>query len=920
MKRILLPAVLLLACATAPAQTAMVKDTTLRTYPYSDPDPVARTSKIYPYYRYHGFTSTGEDMTWKMVVLENDYLRVKIFPEIGGKIWSVYDKKNSQELFYDNDVVKFRDIAMRGPWTSGGIEFNYGVIGHAPSCSAPVDYKVEKKADGSVSCYIGVQELLTRTRWMVEINLPKDAVWLRTRTLWHNYSGLFQPYYHWMNSGATVTDDLQLIYPGTYTIGHGGEVTPYPYDEGHDLSQYAGQAFGGAKSMHPGGTHKGYFGTYWPSTDTGMLHFANRDDKLGRKYFSWAQSDHGKIWKELLTDTRPQYVELQSGRLFNQNDVTSVETPYKQFLFSPYGTDEWNEYWLPFAGIGSADDMTLRAVASVKPVSEGSWKVGLFPLQPLRGELAVCSASGKKLLSRSVNLDAAVPFNETLTLSEAPALITIGGLRIWSSDSQDTDRPNVINPEFSMTSAQGYLKRAQYMAGMRDYRGAETMVDSALVIDPALVPALDLRAMLSYRRMDDAAAYADADKVLSIDEYDPWANYVGGLAALRMGKTYDALDRLELAALTAELRSAAHTKLAEIHFAEGDRELAADYVRKSLVGNMYNVTALQIQYQIDADPAVLDRIEGLDPVGHFAAAEKYLAGKMSAEELYSSIFEELKWQNYIEFAAFYHRLGLDSRAVRILDACPEKNALMAIWKAYLNNDAAGLASAENGGLDFVFPFREESCEPLQWAVRNGGGWQSRYLLAQLRDFLGHKAEALSLVEGLDPDYAVFHAYRATLDTDPAAARADLQKACTLDPQQWRYVRDLALNYYDAGDFKTAASVAGAYYAKHKENPHISDAYIKSLMAAGDFVKADKVISTMHVLPFEGQSGTHRMYKEIKLALARQCLDKRQYKQALRYVEQAREWPYRLGTGKPYDDLIDTSEEDALAAEISAHLR
>jgi hypothetical protein len=25
-----------------------------------------------------------------------------------------------------NNVVKFRDIAMRGPWTSGGIEFNFG--------------------------------------------------------------------------------------------------------------------------------------------------------------------------------------------------------------------------------------------------------------------------------------------------------------------------------------------------------------------------------------------------------------------------------------------------------------------------------------------------------------------------------------------------------------------------------------------------------------------------------------------------------------------------------------------------------------------------------------------------------------------------------------------------------------------------
>lgn len=41
--------------------------------------------------------------------------------------------------------MKFRDIAMRGPWTSGGIEFNFGIIGHAPTTSTPVDYLTKKK-------------------------------------------------------------------------------------------------------------------------------------------------------------------------------------------------------------------------------------------------------------------------------------------------------------------------------------------------------------------------------------------------------------------------------------------------------------------------------------------------------------------------------------------------------------------------------------------------------------------------------------------------------------------------------------------------------------------------------------------------------------------------------------------------------
>ena len=63
-----------------------------------------------------------------------------ILPEIGGKIWSAIEKTTGQSFIYFNHVVKFRDIAMRGPWTSGGIEANYGIIGHTPNCFTPVDY------------------------------------------------------------------------------------------------------------------------------------------------------------------------------------------------------------------------------------------------------------------------------------------------------------------------------------------------------------------------------------------------------------------------------------------------------------------------------------------------------------------------------------------------------------------------------------------------------------------------------------------------------------------------------------------------------------------------------------------------------------------------------------------------------------
>ena len=94
-----------------------ISQTAYKTYAFSDPDPVPVFGSIYPYYRYDGFSNKANEKTWTVAELENDFLIIKIFPEIGGKIWSVIDKTSGKELFYGNNVVKFRDIACRNSLT-----------------------------------------------------------------------------------------------------------------------------------------------------------------------------------------------------------------------------------------------------------------------------------------------------------------------------------------------------------------------------------------------------------------------------------------------------------------------------------------------------------------------------------------------------------------------------------------------------------------------------------------------------------------------------------------------------------------------------------------------------------------------------------------------------------------------------------
>ena len=181
-----------------------------KTYGFSDPDDIpilTSNPKIYPYHKYEGYSQDGVEKEWKVVKLENDYIEVYILPEVGGKVWGAIEKSTGEEFIYRNEVMKFRNISMRGPWTSGGIEFNFGIIGHHPSTATPVDYAKSENDDGSVSCTVGNIDLPSRTQWRVEIYLAPDKAYFETRVLWYNPTHNTQSYYNWMTGAAVATSD-----------------------------------------------------------------------------------------------------------------------------------------------------------------------------------------------------------------------------------------------------------------------------------------------------------------------------------------------------------------------------------------------------------------------------------------------------------------------------------------------------------------------------------------------------------------------------------------------------------------------------------------------------------------------------------------------------------------------------------------
>ncbi|MDQ2719617.1 MAG: DUF5107 domain-containing protein [Bacteroidota bacterium] len=904
------------------------------TYPFSDPNPVPDPSSIYyPYFRYDGFTNDPVKKEWKVVELENDFIKVMIMPQIGGKIWTAIDKKNGKPFIYDNDAIKFRDIAMRGPWTSGGLEANFGIFGHTPGVATPVNYLNKKNADGSVSCIISLLDLLTQTRWSMEIMLPKDKAYFITRVLWHNGTPMPQPYYSWMNLGEKVADSLEYIFPGNHYIFHDGKVYDYPINESNhkNISIYDQNNFDSYKSYHVTGAYSKYFGVLWQKENFGMIHFAERQDKIGKKIWIWGLSRQGMIWENLLTDHSGQYSEMQSGRLYNQNAPESVFSPFKQFAFAPYNTDKWSEYWYPFQntdGVASAD---LNGVINLKVV-DGKAVIYISPVGYINDTLKVWDTSENVVFSKFLNLQPLQSFQQNISLKDGEKIgkITLAGsvVKLDDSTSKILERPLDPYPGFDWNTAYGWYLKGKYESETRHYEKAENDIGESLRKEPAFIPALTEMALLQYRKTNYDSAFYFSRKALSVDTYDPAANYYYGLAALKLNKIHDAEDGFEVAAITAEYRSAAYTELSKIQLRKKDYKQAYQYAENSLVNNSENITALQLQYICDrvlgnksGQEKIKTTILQFDPLNHFIRFEDYFQNKNAATKAAFTelIRDELPQQTYLDLAVWYYQLGLLDECKSVLDACPQKDDEILYWLAWLHKDDRDAVmyfeKATNGNAYMIFPFRAETAPVMQWAVTKSTDWKSRYYLALIYAYQNKKEKALQLLENVSSpeNFAPFYVLRSRLRDSSQVnnIQLDLSIAQKIDKNDWRYGKYFAEFLITQNQFKTALQAIEPYYKKDNKNYIAGLLYVHCLLLNNDYADAEKVLKNINILPYEGAKEAHKYYEQTKLMLALQFLKKGNYKAALQRVNEAGQWPESLGAGAPYSNLIDNTLEDQI---------
>jgi len=896
----------------------------IRTYPFGGPDPVpimtrsgmwGNGARLYPYTFIDEFSREAVDRDWTVVRLENPFIEVSVLPEVGGKIWGALEKSTGREFIYTNHALKFREIALRGPWTSGGIEFNFGIVGHTPSGAHPVDYILQKLPDGGVRCVVGNLDLPSRTRWSIAVTVPPDRAYFETRAMWTNPTPLHQSYYAWMNGAVRTSPDMQYTFPGRFHIAHdfSAPLRPWPVDEaGRDLSWYRNNDFGSYKSYFTIGEYAEYFGSYWHQDRFGFGHWARYDDMPGHKAWIWGLSRQGMIWEDLLTDFDGQYTEPQAGRYLNQNDHE---------LFAPYTNDRWREIWFPYTEIGPMDSADPTGVLHVD-IETDAIIVSICPLQYLHGDLVVRQEDpGKEIHRERLRMKPLKVIKKRIPVPSIPRRFTVrvGPGLVFDSDprADDLTRPLRFHP-YGVDSTEGLFLKAGRLERERSYSRALEGYSQVMERDPRHIRAMCRAAEILHRRGEDDRAIKIISRALDIAMYDPEANHVYAMIARSRGDLVNALETLGWASRSMAFRSGAFCRMGEIHLTRGRPEAALEYAAKSLEYDGRGLPAMFLEAAAlrrlgrdEAAEKTLIHILEIDPLHHGARHLLSLLEKsLSAEKAFvSHIRNEYPQETFLEIALTYERLGMRAEALDVLNRAP-RHPVILYWTAYLLRDANPESSARELGeagkmsARMVFPFRTESIPVFRWAADQlPKDWKPAYYLGLIYWGKERLDDAWRHFEACgNPEFAPLHMIRAYFlsETDPEGAQSEFEAAVRLEPDEWRYrhrMLDFLNTRAQADDALKAAREAGARFP---DNISLQVEMVRALMHNRDFTAAARILDELDALPSEGATAVHQLYVDCHLMRGGEAVRKGELEKAVQAFQTSRLYPERLGTGAPYD--------------------
>jgi len=347
------------------------------------------SGKVYPLPVIDRVATEACEREWKAVHLENEYLRLMILLEIGGRIHVGYDKRNSYDFFYRQNVIKPALVGLAGPWISGGVEFNWPQH-HRPATFLPVEIAIERDADGSITVWCSDHDPISRMKGMHGVCLRPGCAYIELKVRLYNRTWDTQTFLWWANAATRVHEHYQSFFPRdvSYVADHAKRaITEFPCS----LGTYYGIPYG-ERALHgvpaeemprdfvPDGSYPpndlswyanipvptsymivnsqgDFFGGYDHAARAGVVHVANHHIAPGKKQWTWGNHEFGYAWDRSLTDHDGPYIELMAGVYTNNQPDFSYLAPGETKTFS--------QFWYPIREIGLPDVANIHAALRV---------------------------------------------------------------------------------------------------------------------------------------------------------------------------------------------------------------------------------------------------------------------------------------------------------------------------------------------------------------------------------------------------------------------------------------------------------------------------------------------------------------------------------------------------------------------------
>ena len=910
---------------------------------------------VYPYPVVEKIEDEKHDRPWRAFFIENEYIKVMILPELGGRIQMAYDKVKKRHFVYYNQVIKPALVGLTGPWISGGIEFNWPQH-HRPSTYLPTDCMIEEFPDGSKTVWCSEVERMFRTKGMAGFTLYPGKAYIEIKAKVYNRTPFPQTFLWWANPAVVVNKDYYSVFPPDVNavFDHGkravssfpiatGEYYKVDYSAGVDISRYKNIPV--PTSYMAINSKYDFVGGYEEHIEAGLLHVADHHVNAGKKQWTWGNGDFGQAWDRNLTDEDGPYIELMTGMYCdNQPDFTWLQ---------PYEEKSWVQYFMPYQKVGLVKNATRDALINLLPEGEDRMKVILYTTAAHREVRVMLTneKTGKIYLDELTAVSPENAYVQTVACDTQKA----EDLKLMVLDEQgkvmvsyQADKPEIRpipEPAKAALAPKQIASMEQlFLTGhhLEQYRHATYQpMDyymEALSREEGDIRCNNAVGLLLMRRGRFAEAQRYFERAIKTqternpNPYDGEPYYNLGWSKKMQGDVDGAYDAFFKATWNAAWQDAGYMGLAQIDMIRKDYENGLDHIDRSLYRNWLNHKGRQLKASFlrktgdyTRAMALIDESLSMDRFNMGCRFEAYLIRKLQGKvEEAAAVKEEMKTlmrgavHSYMEYAIDYASAGMYDEALQLLSFVTEdtENTYPMVYYAlgYFSSKAgkkdealAYYQKAEQMCPDYCFPNKLEEVLMLQGAMTlNPTGAKAPYYLGNFYYAVRCYEDAVACWETSAALDDCFPTVLRNLSLayynkqhNPQKALAALEKAYNLDTTDARILMELDQLYKKLRyPHRQRLDFLEAHANEVEQRDDLCIERITLYNQLGEYQKAYDLINSRKFHPWEGGEGkVTSQYVFCRVELAKQALAEKRYADAVRLLKETEKYPDNLGEGK-----------------------